>query len=325
MNSALPGYSKVTIFILLSPGVLPVAMASQDVSSTLNLFLRAAQSNSGQRMIDSDCSELRTLAENRDANFSRYSKEAESFLQARCGAKSKGSPVHEDQEPPQSTTPDLQDSVWDGTALCQTADERVLHCEHRGENGRGMFVYAGQPSLENSPSLVCAHFEATYRSPFELEQQVAARCVVTAFDWRYESQRSDALGIKTWLASRVNHSPLQIPAALKKQCAAVFPDALYCTPTLIVFPESDSTRVGVCQLKTHDRVFGLGALLRIGSWNSRWECESKSTLLPDEDERLSVEERSCVPDHLGQQMTPFCRLPYMPVARKPLRTYIETR
>ncbi len=325
MNSALPGYAKATISILISAGVLPVAMASQDVSSALNLFLRAAQSNSGQRMSDSDCSELRAIAENSDTNFSRFKKEAESFLQVRCGNERRGSLAYEDSIPPQAANPDLQDTVWDGTALCQTADERVLHCEHRGENGRGMFVYAGQSLLENSPSLVCAHFEATYRSPFELEQQVAARCVVTEFDWRYEAQRSDALGIKNWLASRVNHSPLQIPDALKKQCAAVFPDALYCTPTLIVFPESDSTRVGVCQLKTYDRVFGLGALLRIGSWNSRWECESKSTLLPDKDDRLSVEERSCVPDHLGRQMTPFCRFPYMPVARKPLRTYIETR
>lgn len=302
------------------------AHASENPTEALNLFLRAAESSPKQQLSENDCESLKTLISSSKILDQRYKVQASDYHRLLCRHQNE-SPRNREDDPLGQTqgSADPAHLIWDGTALCQTADERLLHCEHKPESGRGLFVYAGRSSLENSPSLVCVHYEASYRSPFELEQQVAARCVVSEFDWRYEASRSDVLGIKNWLQADVAHHPLEIPAALKEQCVSVFQDAIYCTPTFIVFPETDPTRVGICHLKTVDRVFGLGALLRIGSWNSRWECESKSLQVPDRDERLSVEERSCVPDHLGRQQTPFCRFPYLPVARRPVRTYIDIR
>jgi hypothetical protein len=298
----------------------PQAQAGFNPAENLDLFLRASDISSGNVLNLDDCLALRLMSESRDADPNRWQKRAQAFYQAHCGEKGEKSGSAADSP---TLVDKSADAIWDGTALCNTADSRLIHCEHRGENGRGLLVYAGRDSLENSPTLVCAHFEATYRSPFEHEQQIAARCVVTEFDWRYEGLRSDVYGVKNWLQQKTAHSPLQIPGALKSQCTEVFPDAIYCTPTLIVFPESDPTRVSTCQLSTHDRVLGLGAVLRVGSWNSRWVCESRSLITPDKDTRLSIEERACVPDHLGQHKTSYCRFPYMPVARKPLRTYIE--
>ncbi|MEN9529465.1 MAG: hypothetical protein RI932_1338 [Pseudomonadota bacterium] len=300
----------------------PAAQAGADPAENLDLFLRAADNSTGNVLSGEDCSALQGLLESRDSESKRWQKRAEDFHQAHCRAQGENTRSS-------SSSPNLSDkgadAIWDGSALCNSADERLIHCEHRGENGRGLLVYAGRNSWDNSPTLVCAHYEATYRSPFEHEQQVASRCVVTEFDWRYEGLRSDVYGVKNWLYQKTLHSPLQIPAALKSQCSEVFPDAIYCTPTLIVFPESDPNRVSTCQLNTNDRILGLGAILRVGSWNSRWVCESKSLIEPDKDARLSVEERQCVPDHLGQQKTPYCRFPYMPVARRPIRTYLETK
>lgn len=300
---------------------ISVAQATVEIETQLDLFLRASELPSETTLSAEDCSALKNLSHSASRSEVRLQKRAKEFFSAHCSQSGEAKGASEDNTPFSDKS---GNDIWDGTAQCQTSDERLIHCEHRGENGRGLVVYTGRNSLENSPSLVCAHFEGTYRSPFEQEQQIAARCVVTEFDWRYEGMRSDVYGVKNWLYQKVAHSPLQIPAALKSQCAEVFPDAIYCTPSLIVFPESDTTRVSICQLNTLDRVFGLGAILRVGSWNSRWICESKSLMVPNQDERLSVEERQCVPDHLGQHKTPYCRFPYMPVARRPVRTYLES-
>jgi hypothetical protein len=258
-----------------------------------------------------------------DGELVRFRSEARRLLKERCGDEKLSSAV-EDTPVSDSQKNSEPDAIWDGQAVCAAGDEQVLQCEHGSANGRGVFVYSGSESPDNHPTLVCVHFEASYLRPFEREQLVDARCVVTEFDWRYESQRSDVVGIRNWATSAVNHAPMQIPAALKNQCNQVFPDALYCTPTLIIFPDTSSrSRVGICRLRTSDSVLGLGALLRIGSWNSRWECESKSLDVPDRDERLTVEERSCIPDHLGRQQNPFCRFPYLPVARRPVRTFLD--
>ncbi|MBM3383165.1 MAG: hypothetical protein FJY29_12110 [Betaproteobacteria bacterium] len=318
----------VSLAWLMSIGVLSQlhwvssVQAGSKPAEYLDLFLRASENSQGESLMSEDCLALRSLTEVQSTESVRWRKRAQTFFQARCAEQLTGKMGFEDAP---ALSDKSADAIWDGTALCSAGDQRLIRCEHRGENGRGLLVYAGRDSWDNSPTLVCAHVEATYRSPFEHEQQVAARCVVTEFDWRYEGLRSDVYGVINWLLQKAPHAPLQIPAALKSQCTEVFPDAIYCTPTLIVFPETDPTRVGICQLNTHDRVLGLGAILKIGSWNSHWVCESKSLIVPDMDSRLSVEERQCVPDHLGQHKTPYCRFPYMPVARKPVRTYIETR
>lgn len=317
---------KSSLFSLFfAPMSALASVTTAETAEKLNLFLRAMEESPAVKIGAQDCVQLKEIASSLESGSSRFRSTAERFLRSSCDGEGSQLAHQEDQDRPASKLDDPVNVVWDGVALCQTANERILHCEHKAGGGRGLFVYAGQDSLENSPSLVCVHYEATYHSPFEREQEVSARCVVTEFDWRYESSRSDVVGIKNWLSADVMHSPIQIPAALKQQCSSVFPDALYCTPTLIVFPETDSTRVGICQLKTHDRLFGLGPILRVGSWNSRWDCESKSLVIPNPDERLSVEERQCVPDHLGRQQKPYCRLPYLPVARRPLRTYLEVK
>lgn len=302
---------------------IPVrGMADERASEILNLFLRATDGSLSGALSKEECSRLNEFSRMQSGELARFQVAASQLLMQRCGEEVL-SHRHEDGSLQTQDKNPVSGDVWDGSAVCAQGHDQVLQCEHRAANGRGIFVYAGNATPENSPTLVCVHFEATYRRPFEREQLVDARCVVTEFDWRYEAVRSDVSGIGNWMMTPVNHSPVQIPAALKEQCSQVFPDALYCTPTLIVFPESSGKSVGICHLRTHDSILGLGALLKIGSWNSRWECESKNLDIPDRDVRLSVEERSCIPDHLGQQRNPFCRFPYLPVARRPVRTFIE--
>lgn len=299
-----------------------LAHASEVSTAALNAILSAESIGPNEILAPAECDVLSSILIDKRSESERFKKVAKAAFELRCVSQEK---ERDDSKKDASDSPDPSKKfqVWDGSAVCRSSDERIQVCEHGSENGRGLFVYSSSRSLEIRPTLVCAHFESNFRNPFEHEQLVDGRCVVTEFDWRYESGRSDVYGIKNWLKSDVNHASLEIPAALKTQCSAVFPDAIYCTPTFIVFPEAEESSVGVCRLKTNDRVLGFGAFLRIGRWNSQWECDRVSMLVPDKDSRLSIAERECVPDHLGQLKTPFCRMPYLPVARKPIRTYLE--
>lgn len=316
--------SKETNLLVLSLALLSShpTFASDFSSSVLNALLAAESLSSGEDLAKNDCSALAAVLQDSQAHSQRYKEVAREAFAEHC--KNKGEEKDKSQDAPSDTASQSKNfQVWDGAALCRSSDERIQVCEHGSSNGRGLFVYSSTRSLENRPSLVCAHFESNYRNPFEHEQLIDGRCVITEFDWRYESARSDVYGVQNWLKSEVNHTALEIPAALKTQCSQVFPDAIYCTPTFIVFPESDESRVGVCRLQTQDRVLGLGAILRVGRWNSQWDCQSISMLVPDRDSRLSTAQRECVPDHLGEIQTRFCRFPYLPVARRPVRTYME--
>jgi hypothetical protein len=317
---------KETNLLLLSLALFmsqPV-LASELSATALNALLASESLSEGEILAESDCNALASVLQDKQPDSYRFKEVVSEAFDLRCKNKDQENDKAQGQDDASDSVDRSQKfQIWDGAAQCRSGDERIQVCEHGSANGRGLFVYASSRSLENRPSLVCAHFESNYRNPFEHEQVIDGRCVVTEFDWRYESARSDVYGIRNWLKSEVNHSALEIPAALKAQCSQIFPDALYCTPTLIIFPESEESRVGVCRLRTHDRVLGLGAILRVGRWNSQWDCQSVSMLVPDKDSRLSSAERECVPDHLGQLKTPFCRLPYMPVARRPVRTYME--
>jgi hypothetical protein len=294
------------------------AFASDSLADALNLLLRVSDEHGDQRPNPNDCRELSELVRGAQlaADLARFKKQA-SELFKKCNATHE-----EDDDTPTPVPVKAVDSSWDGIPHCGLSDGRLLHCEHNPVTGRGLFALSSTSSPENSPTLVCAHFEASSRSPFDYLQEVASRCVVTEFDWRYEGSRSDVVGLKTWLKSPVGSAALRIPAVLREQCSQVFADSLYCTPTLVVLPERDSAQVTVCSLETRDYRFGFGPVLHVHSLNSRWTCESKSLFIPDKDERLSVAERSCVPDHLGRLMNDYCRLPYMPVSRTPVRTYI---
>lgn len=301
----------------MSGYVSTAAGAADQLTETMNLLLRAADNNAGNGLSAADCRLLdRLRKDDSGPTRDRFATVAEKLWMKVC------SNTAEDNSSagPAASQQDLM--VWDGQPVCRNTDERVLHCNHNPKTGRGLFVYAGSDTPENSPTLACAHFGASSRSPFDFLQETDSRCVVTEFDWRYESSRSDVHGLHSWVSSPIGSVPLQIPAVLKEQCNNVFSDAVYCTPTLIVLREKDATNLSICSLKTRDQRFGIGPLLRITSSSSRWNCESKSILIPDKDTRLSVEERSCVPDHLGRLQNDYCRLPYMPVARRPVRTYL---
>ncbi|MEN9810038.1 MAG: hypothetical protein RLZZ488_1605 [Pseudomonadota bacterium] len=298
-------------------GYVSTVAAADTLTETMNVLLRAADNNGGTGMSATDCRLLNRLrTDDSDPTLDRFKSVAEKLWSKVC------SNTAEDNTAADSSAPQQDVLIWDGQPVCRNTDERVLQCQHNPKTGRGLFVYAGSHALQNSPTLVCAHFTASSRSPFDFLQETDSRCVVTEFDWRYESSRSDVRGLHSWVVSPIGSAALQIPALLKEQCSSVFSDAVYCTPTLIVLHEQDSTRMSICGLKTHDQLFGIGPLLRISSSNSRWVCESKSTLIPDQDSRLSVEERSCIPDHLGRLANDYCRLPYMPIARRPVRTYL---
>jgi hypothetical protein len=292
------------------------AFASGQLTDALNLMLQLSDKDREFGLSHDDCRRLNEFAVRaKDVEeLARFVKQA-SLLLKRCESG------HEDDQAA-SLPAKVDDATWDGNPHCGGAGQRVLHCEHNPVTGRGLFVFSGSETPENSPTLVCAHFEATSRSPFDYLQEVGSRCVVTEFDWRYEGLRSDVFGLKSWLKSPVGRAALRIPAALRDQCTQVFADSVYCTPTLVILPERDPNQVTICSLETKDHSFGLGPVLHINSLNSRWTCTSKLLLIPNRDERLSVAERNCVPDHLGRLMNDYCKLPYMPVSRSPVRTYI---
>ncbi|NBX18109.1 MAG: hypothetical protein EBR09_12170 [Proteobacteria bacterium] len=292
------------------------ALASDSLDGALNLMLRLSDSNSPAIPAPEDCRMLGRIAGSAAASdeLHRFKNQADSLIH-KCL-----SPREDDSSAAAQVSP--QDAVWDGVPLCGQDKTRTLLCEHNPLTGRGLFAYSSASSPENSPTLVCAHFEGTSRSPFDFLQEAGSRCVVTEFDWRYESSRSDVAGLKSWVKSPVGSAALQIPSLLKEQCSQVFGDSVYCTPTLVILPEKDPAQVTICSLETKDYRFTFAPVLQVNSLNSRWTCESKSLFLADKDQRLSVAERSCVPDHLGRLMNDYCRLPYMPVARKPVRTYI---
>ncbi|MEN9825415.1 MAG: hypothetical protein RI953_1160 [Pseudomonadota bacterium] len=287
------------------------------LDETLNFILMAADLNEGNAMSVEDCRRLDALASSKSKGAtSRFTIVANKIHAERCAR----SPENDPQNP--YTTKSPLDETWDGKPNCRQSDQRTITCSHNPVTGRGLFAYSGSSTPTNSPTLVCAHHETSSQSPLDMTQEINSRCVLTEFDWRYEGSRSDVFGMHNWLNSSKGAAALSMPGWLKDQCSNSFPDALYCTPTLIVLPESDPASLSICALKTRDYRFGLGPILRISSSNSHWQCESKSLLVPDKDQRLTVEERSCVPDELGRVMNEYCRLPYMPVARKPLRTFI---
>ncbi|MFZ9518852.1 MAG: hypothetical protein ACO3A4_00075 [Silvanigrellaceae bacterium] len=290
---------------------------SSQLGESLNFLLKAADTSVANGLGGEDCQRLALFASKEvSGEKSRFSDVAARIFAERCMIAKENEPRTDD------SLKSPIDETWDGKPMCRQGDERTIACSHNPTTGRGLFAYSGSSTPANSPTLVCAHYEMSALSPLDFVQEIGSRCAVAEFDWRYEGSRSDVFGIQNWVNSSKGAAALRMPGWLKDQCQMSFPDALYCTPTLIVLPERDATTLSVCALKTRDYRFGLGPFLRISSVNSAWHCESKSLLVPDRDQRLSVEERSCVPDDLGRVMNDYCRLPYMPVARKPLRTFI---
>jgi hypothetical protein len=289
-----------------------------EINHDLNLILRASDNNAGRGLSKEDCGRLGVLATTSDSVTGiRFKGIAQKFFAKSCTQTPVGLLYSSALEGPADPI-----VLWDGVPICQTGNSQILSCQHNAKTGRGLFIYSASDSPERASTLVCAHFEATSKNPIEFLQEVDSRCVVTELDWRYEFVRSDVQGVNTWVSSPIGQTALQMPSFLREQCRDSFSDAVYCTPTLIALPEKDSSHLTLCSLRTQDYRFGLGPILTIASSNSRWECQSKSLIVPDKDRRLSVEERACVPDQIGQLMNVYCRLPYVPVARHPLRVFI---
>ncbi|NBW82318.1 hypothetical protein EBR21_11245, partial [bacterium] len=220
------------------------------LDETMNFILMAADVSDGAAMNSEDCLKLDFLASSNGAeNHSRFSALARSIYTERCAR----SPENDSQKPDSAKPP--VDETWDGKPICKDSDRRTIACSHNTITGRGLFAYSGSSGPINSPTLVCAHYEISSRSPLDFTQEVDSRCVLTEFDWRYEGSRSDVFGMHDWLNSSKGATSLSMPGWLKDQCSRSFPDALYCTPSLIVLPESDPSSLSICALKTRDYHF----------------------------------------------------------------------
>lgn len=310
-KALLSGCQKIFFFLFFSL-LSSVCFAETSLESSLNLVLRTADNNAGGGVTRDDCLSLQRLSKQQG----RFQILSERILSQRCA------PISENGQKQNDTSQKVTDLPWDGKPFCKKDSSRMLECDFNSATGRGLLVLGSSDSPENSPSLICAHFAATSRSPLEYLREINARCIRAEYDWRYENTRSDIRGMLAWVNSPVGHAPITIPASLIDQCQTTFSDAFYCTPTLIVLPELKPSSLTTCALQTMDYALGLGPILRVSSLNSAWKCESKSLLTTDVDQRLSVEERSCVPDDLGRLMNHYCRLPYMPITREPWRTYV---
>lgn len=206
---------------------------------------------------------------------------------------------------------------WEAQPECKKGDRFLHRCQFNHKRGRGLFIYQ-QPGVYSFPNfLVCALSAGQSSGPFSSGYSITSRCEVSSLDWlgyvNLDPQirtRTDVRGFLTWSEQSGTMSPIKLPQVMAAQCAAAFPESIFCAPSLIVLPTKNPHHVDVCALHSHRSAFSL-FFISISSRSSRWKCQRTDISQVVRDGMLSSSEERCVPN-FAADIDPSCDLPYIP-------------
>jgi hypothetical protein len=204
-------------------------------------------------------------------------------------------------------------SVWRTQPRCNAGHGPIANCTFRHQNGRGFFTLAERGRYSFPNALACVMNAGSGNWLLESDYVISSRCLVSSVDWRAPSGRSDVLGLFQWLEEPAARKPIELPSALANQCESSFPEAAFCSPTLLVLPSKHAHKFDVCGLHTRRHSMN-GIVFRIATGTSKWKCETKDLRVVDEQKRLSDAEWHCVPNRWGN-VSNMCLLPYIPTTK----------
>jgi hypothetical protein len=214
--------------------------------------------------------------------------------------------------------------VWQEQPHCIQDSRKVYKCSYNHDRGRGMFIYERPTPPVLQHYLVCAQSAGESSGMFGSGYSITSRCVVSTLDWyayvRLDPQmriRSDVRGVLRWENGSALTRPIQLPRFLAEQCSSAFPEAIHCSPTLMILPTTNADLVDVCGLHSERRAFGL-QFIQISSASSRWKCTRADLRVQTPDENPhSVRESECIPDFTGM-VDASCDLPFLPRQQYPI-------
>ena len=211
--------------------------------------------------------------------------------------------------------------LWDGKPQC-TDEANSVACWFSFEHGgRGLFIHKNETT---GNFLVCASTAGRLDIPIHKQAVVTTQCAVSSVPWDYYAhlsgyalnQRPDIKGVlrwNTWSSSR--WGKMTIPAGIQDQCATSFPDALYCSPLMLILRNSNPAKLDVCQLRTkEDNVWALG--FTFNSKTSSWTCRTEDMSVVGNNENITSSERYCLPWQVGTY-NHECATPYIPRQEHP--------
>ncbi len=213
--------------------------------------------------------------------------------------------------PPVAPLPNM--TVWSSQPKCKERVGVIPYCEFRHTNGRGLFALSQNDKLWAPNFLVCASTAGSQQMAFGSDYLIETKCRISNVDWIAGSGRPDVQGLFYWLEQPATRTSIEIPQALAQQCDTMFPEAVFCSPTLMVLPTQKRDFVDVCSLETYLAKVDF-VVVRVSSGNSRWTCETKNLRNVDAQENLTAQEWGCVPNQFGKT-DGRCALPYIPTTQ----------
>lgn len=220
-----------------------------------------------------------------------------------------------------NTSREIPSEIWNTAPRCDAGERRVRLCRYSHETGRGLFLYRHDVRAAPSNYLVCALSSNSNGGPFSTSYAITSECRVSSLSWDAYlpldpsplHMRSDVVGVLTWPDQDARGTPIELPVALATQCEQAFPEAAFCSPTLIALPVPGRGLIDVCSLRTIRRGVGL-PFIRIESASSKWRCQRmdlEKRIVFDPNSPIPVGEENCVADDSGA-IDGSCQFPYVP-------------
>jgi hypothetical protein len=197
---------------------------------------------------------------------------------------------------------------------CNTGIGPIPNCTFNEENGRGLFTM-GQTAFQKKPNfLVCVMSAGAGSWMLHSDYIIKGRCLVSGIDWKDTPPRSDVDGVFNWLEASAHRSPIALPQPLSEQCRQAFPEAAFCSPSMVVLPTRDTNVFDICSLHSHQNQWNV-VLFRINNSNSHWDCETKDLRVVDQQIEFGGRDWECVPNVVGH-VNNRCILPFVPTTEE---------
>jgi hypothetical protein len=215
-------------------------------------------------------------------------------------------------------------SIWTSEPFCNQNSGNVLACKYSHTNERGIFILKQPNKLSFANYLVCTQSADETSGLFASGYAIKSRCELSSVHWQSyanldpsQEMRSDVKGLLNWTNQTTNSRPISMPQLLADQCATAFPEALYCTPTLMVLPTKTDEKVDVCGLQTEKWALG-AVVISITSASSKWVCTQFDLSNTVTENNLSYAEAQCIPN-ANSEYDSSCDLPYIPRTQEKIR------
>ncbi|NRA67804.1 MAG: hypothetical protein HRU19_25205 [Pseudobacteriovorax sp.] len=303
---------SVGILVSLVPSYAQTLTSDETWEDLLNLQNTIA-SSSGDTLI-SACKDLMMINEAGTFEGTKIQMFSESLYNLRCSSNNE---TRNHSLSSIEIRRNIDFHVWDEDTLCPGVEGEGpnLLCRYNPNTGNGLFVYRSSEVIDNRLRyLVCTSTASETSGGLQSKYALDANCIISNGAWGAASRGVDNGQWKQtteraafrWYHERNFKKPVEIPIALKDQCRIGFSEALYCSPQLIIFNDTNHADITVCRLSTIRRSTSF-LFIRVDDHKSKWTC-SHLNFNKSLKDSFSNDERYCAPDWRGQ-LNPGCHLP----------------